>query len=194
MKFAIMIPTLDSRVELFTRLIQTLEEQINVHDHDLQFIELVAHNDNGEKTTGLKRNECIAEALKRGCTHGAFHDDDDLPSETYIQRAIEFMNSGMDCASLVGQIYWNGKPGKPFLHSLEYKEWFEDQNNYYRMPNHLNFVKLDLIKDIKYPDQVFGEDGVWSYAVRDAGVLKTEFKIEEVIYHYFCGNIKHALV
>ncbi len=61
------------------------------------------------------------------------------------------------------------------------------------MPNHLNFQKLSLVKDIPFPDQVFGEDGKQSYAMRDAGIFKTEYKIPEVIYHYFNGEPKRAL-
>jgi hypothetical protein len=191
-KLAILIPTLESRSFLLKRCMTNLVAQI-LHakaDEDVKILTLL---DNGEMSTGAKRNQLVKDAAELGFETYAFIDDDDLPGPTYIQRGLEFVASGMDCASLVGQIYWDGKPGKPFLHSLEWKEWFEDDKFYYRMPNHLNFVRMDKVKDIQFPDQKFGEDGQWSYAVRDAGVLKTEFKIEEVIYHYFCGEPKSAL-
>lgn len=192
MKLAILIPTLESRSDILKRCMTTLIAQI-LHakaDEDVKILTLL---DNGEMTTGEKRNQLVSDAAELGFEAYAFMDDDDLPGPTYIQRGLEFVASGMDCASLVGQIYWNGKPGKPFFHSLAYTEWFEDEKYYYRMPNHLNFVRMDKVKDIKFSAQNFGEDGKWSYAVRDAGVLKTEFKIDEVTYHYFCGEPKHAL-
>lgn len=192
MKLAILIPTLESRSELLKRCMTNLVAQI-LHAKADEDVKILTFLDNGEMSTGAKRNQLVKDTAELGFEAYAFMDDDDLPGPTYIQRGLEFVASGMDCASLIGQIYWDGKPGKPFLHSLEWKEWFEDDKFYYRMPNHLNFVRMDKVKDIKFPDQNFGEDGKWSYAVRDAGVLKTEFKIEEVIYHYFCGNIKEVL-
>lgn len=192
-KFAILIPTItDERDALLARLLTNLDWQItqlNAHDQ----IKILVNPDKREKTTGLKRNELLSMASQMGCYGVAFHDDDDLPGDTYVQRIIDFMNSGCDCAGLVGQIYFDGKPGKPFLHSIKNTEWWEDHQYYYRMPNHLNFMKMDAIKDIHFPDQVFGEDAKFSYACRDAGVFKTEFEIPEVIYHYFCGYPKHKL-
>lgn len=192
MKLAILIPTLvERRIQRNLLCMQLLEQIKNAgadNDAEILWIE-----DNREKTTGYKRNQLIQYASERNSEYVAFFDDDDEAGLTYIERGLEVVASGKDCGSLVGQIYWSGIPGKPFLHSLEHKEWYEDEKYYYRMPNHLNFVKLDKVKDIKFPDQVFGEDGVWSYAVRDAGVLQTEHKIEDVIYHYYCGFPKHKL-
>lgn len=205
MKLAILTPTLEDgatvntpggvrvgNAELLNRMQNQLREQARKVSlkHEVQ---LFINVDRGEKTTGYKRNALMEAALLWGADAHAFFDDDDLPGATYIERGIEFMESGMDVAELWGQIYWSGVPGKPFHHSIEVREWYEDNDFYYRMPNHLNFVKTSLVKDIKFPDQVFGEDGKWSYALRDAGLLKTEFKIPEIMYHYFCGNPKHRI-
>jgi hypothetical protein len=166
---------------------------IQVEATDSHEVKMFLNVDSGEKTTGTKRNELVADALAWGADAHAFHDDDDIPGPTYIKRGLEFLESGMDVAELWGQIYFNGKAGNPFHHSIIHKEWWQDDKFYYRMPNHLNFVRTALVKDINFPDQVFGEDGKQSYAMRDAGVLKTEFKIPEIIYHYYCGEPKHAL-
>jgi len=189
-KLGILIPTMTSREDFLARVCSEIARQIrdaNALDRVVTFV------NPGGGTTGMKRNELLAMATNDGCYAVAFVDDDDMVGSTYIQRALEFMESGCDCASLVGQIYFDGKPGKPFLHSIKYSDWYEDHQYYYRMPNHLNFMKLEAIREIHFPDQVFGEDGKFSYACRDAGVFKTEFEIPEVIYHYFCGFPKHAL-
>lgn len=192
MKLAVLIPTLDSRIELYNRLTDIMKAQMLEYDsgNEVCFIWL---RDEGVLTTGAKRNALIEAAVEKNVEVIAFHDDDDIPGPTYIKRGLEFADSGMDCAELWGQIYWNGKPGKPFHHSLEHKEWWEDEKFYYRCPNHLNFMRLDKVKDFKFPDQNFGEDGQWSMAIKEAGVLKTQYAIPEVIYHYFNGTPKHEV-
>jgi len=190
----ILTPTVDGRQDYLHRMMVAIQNQIV--SEKANAIVITNHDQgekNGGKTTGAKRNELIAAAVKVGAKYGAFFDDDDLPGPTYIRSMMQGIEKGVDVCSLKGQIYWSGKKGKPFLHSLEYKDWFEDDKFYYRCPNHLNCFKLDLVKDIPFPDQGFGEDGKWSFALRDAGVFKTEHIIDDVIYHYFCGDPKHDL-
>ena len=49
------------------------------------------------------------------------------------------------------------------------------------------------MKNIRFPDQSFGEDGKFSEQIHAAGILKTEYKIPEIIYNYYCGEPKYAL-
>jgi len=191
-KFAILIPTMTSRAKLLERCVSELKRQIKENDAEYSF-EILMNLDLGEASTGKKRNELVELALSMGITKGAFVDDDDLPGPTYIKRAKEFLLGDFDCAELWGNIFWSGKKGKPFHHSIKYKDWSEDNQYYYRCINHLNFMKLDLIKNYPFPDQSFGEDGVASYYWRDAGIFKTEMPIPEVIYNYYCGIPKHEI-
>lgn len=184
MMLAVLIPTLTERAKLLARLMKELDHQRKGKD-----VIVIHHEDQGQKTTGQKRNELIQAAVEQGAEYISFFDDDDLPGKNYVKLSMECIEGGFDCCELWGQIYWSGKPGKPFHHSIVYKEWWEDENFYYRCVNHLNTIKLALVKDIKFPEKNFGEDGVWSYAVRDAKVLKTEYRIkEEIIYHYYAGS------
>lgn len=177
---AILIPTLPERQRLLNRLLAELDKQrVNKN------VIIILSEDQKQWTTGGKRNALVAAAVQNNATHISFADDDDMIGTTYIQRGIEFMESGLDCAELWGNYYVRGKLIKPFHHSIAHKEWYEDKRAYYRCVNHLNFQKLSLVKDIPFPDQNFGEDGKQSYAMRDAGVFKTEYKIPEVIYHYY---------
>lgn len=202
MKLAILTPTLDhgavtssgrigdrTLLERMANILDAQIEKLPIGDQAVHFI----YPDDGKLTTGYKRNALMEKAKIWGADHITQLDDDDLPGATYIKRIFEGMRAGADCCELWGQIYWDGVPGKPFHHSIIHKEWSEDDKFYYRMPNHLNAIKLALVKDIPFPDQSFGEDGKWSYAVRDAGVLKKEHPIKDIIYHYFCGKIKNNL-
>jgi hypothetical protein len=206
-KLAILIPTTPDREPLYNRLLTELNRQIGDNNDKVIILSYLTEKAptkqephlTGPKT-GYKRNWLVQEAIKENAYSIAFHDSDDMPGPTYIQRGLEFMESGIDCAELWGQIYWNGKPGKPFHHIIDCVnpktgklEWWEDDKFYYRTINHLNFQKLDLVKDIPFPDQVFGEDGVQSERMRDAKIFKTMYHIPEIIYSYFNGNPKHAL-
>jgi hypothetical protein len=203
MKLAILIPTIHEREGLRHRLIRELEVQIGQNIRAIDYhkeIDIIINVDGREKLIGQKRNELIQRAVEKKAEYIAFFDDDDLPGPTYIKRGLEVAESGMDCGELWGQIYWDGKPGNPFHHFINCVnpangkiEWWQDDKFYYRMINHLNFQKLSLVKDIPFPEKNFGEDGVQSELMRDAGVFKTMYPIPEVIYHYFNGTPKHAL-
>src|SRR5688572_10199273 len=159
MKLAILICTMPERKTVFDRLMDTLERQKYAlpNPDDVDFL---WHNaERNQKTTGRKRNELVAMAVEFKAQYVAHFDDDDLPGPNYLKRNLEGIKLGVDCCSLIGQIYWSGKPGKPFHHSKDITEWWEDDQRYYRCVNHLNCQKLDLVKNIPFPDQVFGEDG-----------------------------------
>lgn len=184
-KIAILTPTLANRKELFTRMVGALLQQragLGLSDK----VRFIWDTDEGEKTTGAKRNRLIEAADSIGCTHFAFFDDDDMPGEKYLANVFAAACSGMDTMELKGMYYEKGVPIKPFIHSIKYKEWYEDAQNFYRCPNHLNLMKMETVRGIKFPDQVFGEDGQWSMALQAAGVLKTEWPTwGEILYHYY---------
>lgn len=184
-KLAILIPTIEGREEKLDRLLQQLYKQIN---QCLAKDVIIMTNNNKEKSTGAKRNQLIQWALTAGADYVSQFDDDDLPGPTYIQRQLEVVASGKDCGSLWGNIYFGGKKGKPFHHSIKYDHWWEDRKKYARCTNHLNCIRLSIVKDFPFPDQSFGEDGKQSMAMAEAKVLKTEHVIDDVIYHYFTGN------
>lgn len=172
---------------LLNRLKDALYKQINALPNPNDVV-IFVNEDQGQKKLGTKRNELIEEAKKVKALSIAFFDDDDVPGNKYVSRTVEGMNAGYDCCSLWGNIYFHGIKGKPFHHSLIHKVWSEDEKYYYRCPNHLNAIRLDLVKDIPFHPQNFGEDGRWSMAIQQMGLLKTEFQINEVIYHYFTGR------
>lgn len=190
-KLAILIPTLTERKPLFDRCLWELQRQRMLLPNPYE-VEIIVNEDNHVHTTGAKRNFLIQSASTTTAIATAFLDDDDLPGETYLQRGIEFANSEFDVAELWGQIYWDGVPGKPFHHSVGH-DVAEDDKYYYRPPNHLNFMKLDKIKSFKFEDKNFGEDMCWAVEIQEAGILQKQMPIPEIIYHYFCGNIKHKL-
>lgn len=187
---AVLIPTTPDRQRLLDRLMKELDRQRAGHDCIVIINETASHKDGGP-TTGTKRNQLFDAAIDQGVTDFSFVDSDDEVGPTYIQRGVEFMKSDFDCAELIGQIYWSGKPGMPFHHYLSCTHAWEDKIKYHRPPNHLNFWKLDKVKDFRFQDKVFGEDMTWCMEIKKSGVIKTMMPIPETIYHYYVGDPKH---
>lgn len=150
--------------------------------------------DNGEMTTGAKRNYLMDQARQLGATYVANVDDDDLVAPNYIDIGLKTMEGDYDCAELWGQYYENNKMMNPFHHSIIHDHWWQDSKFYYRNPNHLNFIKLSLLDGIRYKDKTVGEDGHFSIDIQKAGVLKKEMPVKQILYYYFAGkNKNHAL-
>lgn len=98
-KLAVLIPTLTERARLLARLMKELDRQRKGKD-----VIVIHHEDQGQKTTGQKRNELIQTAVDQGAEYVSFFDDDDMPGENYITRNLEGIAGGLDCCSLTGRI------------------------------------------------------------------------------------------
>lgn len=183
-KLAILIPTFIGREKYLQRLLDILIPQIGKYKDDVSLFIL---GDNRENTTGWKRNKLTEMAVEAGCTHRSMIDDDDTITADYLDLNMPGVYGNYDCNSLIGIYSLNGvvNPNKNvFIHSLKYDHWWDDEKGYYRNPNHLNVIKLDLIKDIKFPDKSWGEDGQWSEKLFKANVLKTEYDVKGAFYFY----------
>lgn len=170
---SILICTMQSRADKLSRLMDVLNKQTN------SAVEILIKNDNGEMPIGRKRNLLLDEASGE---YVAFVDDDDMVSNDYVTKILNAVQSKPDCCSLQGIITFQGKSPRTFIHSLQYKEWFERNNIYYRCPNHLNAVKRSLALAVKFPESNHGEDR--DFSTRLLPHLQKEVVIPGVIYHY----------
>ena len=175
MKLSILICTLEQRKQYFDRLIRQLQPQ-KTNDVEILFL-----RDNRQASIGTKRNLLLQSAQG---DYTAFIDDDDRVSTRYVNLLLEGIEQGVDCCSLIGEITFNGRRPQKFIHSIEYKEYFERGKVYYRPPNHLNCIKAEISKQFVFPEINMYEDTNWAMQICDAGVLKTEHKIEETLYFY----------
>jgi hypothetical protein len=183
-RLAILIPTIDGREGFLEALRGELERQRLALANPDDVLVLV-NKDDQTKTIGRKRNELMDAAVAAGATHRAFVDDDDVVSPNYLAANLPGVHGGFDCNALVGRYYVEGVFDRPFYHSLRYTHWWHDAAGYYRNPNHLNVMKIDLIKHIRFQEKSFGEDGCFSEQIASEGLLKTELAIDDVIYHYY---------
>ena len=189
MRLSILIPTLKKREESFYKLYFNLTDQISILKLDNE-IEILLMIDSGEKTIGEKRNLLLHRATGE---YVCFFDDDDIPSKNYIEKIYEGIKSKADCLSLRGVITWDGERPEIFEHSIKYSEWKTNDTGdvkYERYPNHLNVIKSIIAKQFKFPEINHGEDIDWSMQMRDSGLLKNEYYINEVLYHYQFNSVK----
>lgn len=194
---AILIPYTPDRVDVYSRVVRQLEEQLG--DHAVAIISsLNKHHTKGGPTTGAVRNHLLELARLEKATHISFVDSDDLVSPRYIEVVMPGVYGDYDCCELWGQYYENGRQLNPFHHSIVHnnyefpeKSWWQDANFYYRNPNHLNVVALRCLDKIKFQDKTIGEDGWYSIDLLKARVLKKEYPIKEILYYYFAGGKKN---
>ena len=137
--------------------------------------------DSGESSIGTKRNVLLSQAQGE---YVAFIDDDDRISDDYISEVMTGIELGIDCCSLVGEITTDGKDPKVFVHSIKYKEYFEENGVYYRPPNHLNVIRREIATQFKFPRIDHGEDTDWAMQICNSGILKNEHQIKRTIYYY----------
>lgn len=183
-KLSILILTIPSRQASYWRLVTELRSQMLIYAPAVGIIP----NDNPQLSIGEKRNRLLQSAQSE---YVCFFDDDDWPSENYIDLLMKAADSGCDCASLKGRYFVDGKFDGIFEHSIKYDKWetVKGEIKYLRTPNHLNMIKTEIAKQFKFPETNHGEDADWSKQIHNSGLLKKEFYIPDVIYHYkFISN------
>jgi len=181
-KLAILICSLYKRERCLNELLTVLNPQI------ISDVEIIIEKDNGELKVGAKRNLLIDKTSDfQFCS---FIDDDDLVSPNYVSKILKALESNPDCIGIEGIITFNGNRPKKFIHSMKYSKWDETQEAYLRYPNHLNPIKTNLVKQVRFPETNYGEDK--DFSDRIYPLLKTEVYIPEPIYFYLYDDKKSA--
>jgi glycosyltransferase involved in cell wall biosynthesis len=178
---SILIPIHEKHHKKFQLLHDELNSQIGYGKHDI--VEVYPYLNNGEKSIGHYRNELLSWAKGE---YLCFIDSDDRIAKDYIKTILKALESKPDCLSLRGEITIDGGSPELFEHSIKYTEWKTTTNpiKYERSVNHLNVVKSEIAKGIKYEEISFGEDHRWSTKLLNSGLLKKEVYIDKVLYYY----------
>lgn len=179
--WSILICTMEEREQKFAALYEKLNQQIydlNAQDH----IEVLYFKDKrGEHTVGLKRNRLLEQSKGK---YISFIDDDDDIHDKYVELIATQLMKNPDCVNLNGIISFNGKNPKKFIHSLRYKKYSEENNVYFRPPNHLNPIRRSISAQFAFPEKNFSEDTDWTMQIAQSGLLHTEETIDEPYYFY----------
>lgn len=183
MLFSVLIPTLQERRAQFARLRETLRAQIA--NAQLQnAVEILELCDNREQALGAKRNELIQRA--RG-EFVAFVDDDDAVAENYVTLVCEALtrHPDVDCLGITGRVYFRGAHPHRFVYSAQYDHYFSRGGVYYRPPYILNPIRRALAQQFQFAPVSYNEDQDWAMRVARARILRKEFMLNEILYHYY---------
>ena len=186
-KLSILICSLESRKHLLARLLANLETQIKFLP-DPSLVEIVVEKDNGEKTTGEKRNILLDRAQGEWIS---YIDDDDSVSFEYCDLILKALESNPDSVGINLIMTWSGAKAERSFHIEQFKnqEWFDiqdplqpDRRTYFRGPNHLNITRTSICRQVRFPEVTQGEDRVFSYGI--CKLIDTMVNIEPPIYFY----------
>jgi len=176
---SVLICALTERKKLLTNLLREID--LFKRRSHLK-VEVLFDLDNRQKSVGQKRNDLVARAKGKYC---CFIDDDDQITPLYFTEIERALQTKPDCVSLLGIFYENGQVVKPFVHTLDCKLYHEDQEAFYRPPNHLNPILTGIVKRVGFPSKNYGEDTDFAMRLSNANLLQSEGQVEEPIYHYF---------
>lgn len=177
-KLSILIPTLQCRAEMLARLMAVLTPQITDE------VELLTLLDDGDRTTGAKRNELLARATSE---YVAFVDDDDLVSRDYVGKILSALEKSPDVVTFKVMRYLDGqKWGEQIMrmgHTYKIEE--DDRVGVYWLfrPTHLCPTRATLAKQVQFKEWNSGEDRDWQERVFP--LLKSEVFIDEFLYLYY---------
>jgi hypothetical protein len=175
--WTIMIPTIPGREQKLQSLIQSIHELRQRICPALR-IAIAVGFDNREVSIGTKRQNMLQAAEGR---YTSFVDDDDKVTAHYFEDAAACIAGNFDCMRLRGQIsQWT------FTHSLANKltDPMANETTFLRPPNHLNVMKADIAKTIRFRDAINGEDLDWTIKLARTGFLRTEYRSDESRIHY----------
>jgi hypothetical protein len=187
--WSILICTIEGREESFDKLCKKLKQQTATLGLDNQIEILSCKDKRGENSVGYKRNALLAESAGK---YISYIDDDDDIHDNFIELIYNRLLKNPDCVSLVGIITFNGAHPKKFIHSLEYSEYSEDNEAYYRPPNHLNPIRRSLAVQFTFPEKNIGEDTDWAMSIARSGLLRSQEVIEEPYYFYLYNDAKDS--
>jgi glycosyltransferase involved in cell wall biosynthesis len=181
MLLSILIPSLRCRAHLRQRLLEVLEPQVI----DRPGVELLIHEDDGERCIGRKRNDLVAVATGQ---YIVFIDDDDTVAPHYVEKIAAACNQLQDCVCFKVRRYSNGMDIGESVHSLQYEVYSTQKiapgrMRYCRTPNHLNPIRAELVRRVPFPELNHGEDQVFAAKIRP--LLKTEAFIDDYLYEYW---------
>ena len=146
---------------------------------------LIRSEDRHEMTTGFKRNLLLddAEDSRAVC----FIDDDDSVHPGYLPSILNALDSRPDVVGFKARRFVEGRQIGEAIHSIRYKKSqtvaIGDWIRYERVPNHLNPVRTELARGVRFKDITYGEDH--DYANRLRPLLKTEKFIDNYLYDYY---------
>jgi hypothetical protein len=177
---SILIVTLQSRDKLFRELVGNLENQLMKFPPET--VEILVACDNGEETTGAKRDYLLRRAMGDYCVS---IDDDDTVPDYYISEIINAVKSNPDCVPIDGVYTRDGEHPIKWRMSKDNPNvtvWENGEQLFLRAVNHIGVCRTEIAKKVGFQNISNGEDKAFSEGIFPH--LKTEVRINKQMYHY----------
>ena len=182
-ELSILILTLPTRIDSYSNLIRTLNQQV-IENNLLDKVQILSLCDTKEISVGEKRNILLNKSIGR---YVCFIDDDDLIATDYLIKIISAISSNSDVITFCGDYVENGQT-TPFSISTIHRGNYNHPNLFHRLPNHLCPVKREIAVSCLFTDKNYGEDS--DYAERINQHIKNEFHIQDKLYFYMYDSVK----
>lgn len=178
----ICIPTVTGRERQFNALVDNIQAQAGDYD-----VDILSYCDNKEISIGEKRNILYQEAKGEYCL---MVDDDDVLVPDFLPVVFKYLKDRPDCVTYLEKVIENGIV-RMCCHSNRFKDWGSHVEGYHyvRTPYFKDIIRTDICKAIPVPDVRYGEDHLWSIALKKSGLIKTEAFIDRVMYIYTTNNL-----
>lgn len=184
MVLSILIPTMYKRAGMLAFMLREIHRQIEEGSFS-EIVEVLVKADDGEVSTGNKRNDLLREATGEWVV---FVDDDDEISPIYLSEIIKALETNPDAVGINGTITTNGSNEKRWFISKDHGYCSardeEGREIYMRYNNHLSPTRRSIALQVGYPDVYVGEDYSYATTLHNLGLIKTEATIQIPIYKY----------
>jgi len=181
MKLSILVPSVSERRKTFLPVsLEMLYGQLeSLEESKRSQVEVIYLVDNKTIMLGDKRNLMID--IAKG-EYIVFVDCDDRIEPDYIITLLEAIESGCDSIVFQASVSLNGNPPKICYYSKDCNKDYNTADSYYRIPNHICCIKKEVSKKVSFPSLKNAEDSGYAKLLKQ--YLKTEYKINRVLYHY----------
>jgi len=170
MLLSVMIPALESRP--WQKIVNELKRQASYIDG----VEILVEIDNGESTSGIKRNRLLHRSTG---TYVCSVDDDDWIEPDYLHKIVEGCRMSPDVVT-----FWLDMTYKKY-EKWQFGLWDSSREKSRMMVNHLCAWRRDHAVRVAYCNEVgYADDQLWFLPLYHAGYARTEFHVDKILYHY----------
>lgn len=178
--WAILVPTIGERRELFGRLMDGLIPQTLKHDGRVR-----VHGwfNNGRPSLPEIRQRMVRAA---GTEYVSFVDDDDVVAPYFVDEVMAALAGRPDYVGFQVQCYSDGAPTAISYHDLTHGRWENQRHRHLRDISHINPIRttLALTADFSRARRGQPEDRVWADQLRRGKKLREQVVIDRIMYHY----------
>jgi glycosyltransferase involved in cell wall biosynthesis len=177
-KLSILIPTLPSRWQFFSRLMGILEPQLTPE------VDLIWLGDARQRSLGEKRNNLLSLVKS---DYLCFVDDDDRIHGQFVEKVLSAIEERSDVIVYDQTCSVDGGPERLCRYGIEL-EPSDKPHLWTGKPAHTSTWRSEIAKQGRFPEKNFGEDFDWVAQVWP--LCKTQTRIEgEPLYFY---EMNHA--